>query len=303
MEGEALGCKLVKRSWGFSYQSWPKQQKKSGSQSSVFLAKHSQGFRSSLQVTATSNQPIKAIHATSSKAFASSGTSWKQIIGSSLNLLRILTWMLRSSWFCPLQLQLCSLGSQHLKKVTNTRIVFNIKISVYNQMQLRMDKSFLSCCRNKGMQSTSVFILSNQTVSNKIHLNQTVTKSILLLNMKKGVNLGGENQKPNIQPSRVQLHHLFWRKENKKELECVCFCLHYSLTCDPKANLKLWRCHFESKTSQSCEDWRSCMGMKCQPHDSPWVVQIRLLKATTDNFATNSAALELGFCSPLCVWF
>lgn len=157
-----IWCKLVNRSGGFSHQSWPKnkiKKKKSGSWSSVFLAKHSQGFRSPLQVTATSNQPIKAINATASKAFISSDTSWKQIIGSSLNFLRNLTWMLRSSWSCPLQLQLCSWGSQHLKKVTNTEIVFNIKISVYNQMQLRMDKYFLSCYRNKSMQSTSVFIL------------------------------------------------------------------------------------------------------------------------------------------------
>lgn len=60
-----------------------KEKKKSGSWSSVFFAAHSQRFRSPLQVTATSNQPTKAINAATSKAFASSDTSWKQIIDSS----------------------------------------------------------------------------------------------------------------------------------------------------------------------------------------------------------------------------
>lgn len=60
-----------------------KKKKKSGSWSSVFFAAHSQRFRSPLQVTATSNQPTKAINAATSKAFASSDTSWKQIIDSS----------------------------------------------------------------------------------------------------------------------------------------------------------------------------------------------------------------------------
>ena len=84
MEGEAPGCKLLNRWGGCSHQRWPKRKKKkSGSWSSVFFGAHSQRFRSPLQVTATSNQPTKAINAATSKAFASSDTSWKQIIDSS----------------------------------------------------------------------------------------------------------------------------------------------------------------------------------------------------------------------------
>lgn len=62
-----------------------------------------------------------------------------------------------------------------------------------------------------------VYTLSNQTVNNKIHLNQTVTKSILLLNMKKGVNLwGGENQKPNIQTLRGWAPPSFLKKSEQE---------------------------------------------------------------------------------------
>lgn len=43
-------------------------------------------------------------------------SSKKQVLRNSSNLLGILTWMLKGFWFCPLQLQLYNLGSQHLKK-------------------------------------------------------------------------------------------------------------------------------------------------------------------------------------------
>lgn len=64
-----------------------------------------------------------------------------------------------SFWFCPLQLQLCNSGSQHLKKSDKQKISFSIKSQMSDQMKFHNEKSYSLPFVVQEMQSTPVFTL------------------------------------------------------------------------------------------------------------------------------------------------
>lgn len=165
--------------------------------------------------------PIKAINAISLNNISSK----KQVLGNSLNLVGILTWMQRDFWFCPLQLQLYNLGSQHLKKSHKQENSFQQK----KKSQCRIKWSFIHInltlfllwYRSKTMQST-VFML--WVIRPKQNTSYCLT-------CKRELTCGeGNNEKAKHPNPPGSSYHLFLWTENKKvlEMESDYFYLHYS---------------------------------------------------------------------------